>query len=135
MQEVVLDHSVQITQKGHFEGIARIVSYENQTVTIHASVNDSGILVLVDSYYPGWKAYVDGREARILKANHFFRAVVLAEGEHVVEFRYEPLSFKIGLAVSLTTLCVVVLISVFVYLRRRAASGNRVGIVSETNCA
>ena len=135
MQEVVLDHSVQITQKGHFEGIARIVSYKNQTVTIQASVNDSGILVLVDSYYPGWKAYVDGREARILKANHFFRAVVLAEGEHVVEFRYEPLSFKIGLAVSLTTLCVVVLISVFVYLRRRAASGNRVGIVSETSCA
>ena len=121
MQEVVLDHSVQITQKGRFEGIAKIVSYKNQTVTIHASVNDPGILVLADSYYPGWKAYVDGRETRILKANLFFRAVVLAEGEHVVEFRYEPLSFKIGLAVSLTTLCALVLISVFVYFRGRAA--------------
>ena len=121
MQEVVLDHSVQITQKGRFEGIAKIVSYKNQTVTIHASVNDPGILVLADSYYPGWKAYVDGKETRILKANHFFRAVVLAEGEHVVEFRYEPLSFKIGLAVSLTTLCILVLISVFVYFRGRGA--------------
>ena len=119
MQEVVLDHSVQITPKGRFEGIAKIVSYENQTVTIHASVNEPGILVFADSYYPGWKAYVDGRETRILKANHFFRAVVLAEGKHVVEFRYKPLSFKIGLAVSLTTLCA--LFSGYVYFRGRGA--------------
>jgi membrane protein YfhO len=124
MQAVVLDHAVQINQKGRFEGFANIVSYENQTVRIHTAVNHSGILVLADSYYPGWKAYVDGREARILKANHFFRAVVLAEGEHVVEFRYEPLSFKIGFAVSLTTLCALVFVSGYVYFRGRGA-GNR----------
>ena len=121
MQEVVLDQSVQITQKERFEGSAKIVRYENQTVTIHASVNDFGILVLADSYYPGWKAYVDGRVTRILKANYFFRAVVLAAGEHVVEFRYEPLAFKIGLAVSLTTLCALVLVSGYVYFRGREA--------------
>jgi hypothetical protein len=121
MIEVVLDQSVQLTQKGPFEGQAKIIGYENQAVTIHASLNNSGILVLADSYYPGWRAYVDGMETRILKANLFFRAVVLAEGEHVVEFRYEPRSFTIGLAVSLTALCALVLISAFVYLRGRPA--------------
>jgi hypothetical protein len=119
MQEVVLDQFVQITPKGRFEGIAKIVSYENQAVTIHASLIDSGILVLADSYYPGWKAYVDGRETRILKANHFFRAVALAEGEHVVEFKYDPLSFKIGAWISLFTITGILAITLFVYIKGR----------------
>jgi len=76
-------------------------------------------LVLADSYYPGWKAYVNGREEKILRANLFFRAVPLSAGHHTVEFRYEPRSFAVGLAISLTTLVSLVLISVFLYMRKR----------------
>jgi hypothetical protein len=120
-REVVLDQSVEIAPKGRFEATAKIISYGNRAVTIHASLNDVGILVLADSYYPGWNAYVDGKPQKILRANLFFRAVVLSQGEHTVEFRYEPQSFTFGLMGSLTTLCVLVLVSAFVYLRDRAA--------------
>ncbi|MDD5382530.1 MAG: YfhO family protein, partial [Candidatus Margulisbacteria bacterium] len=51
-------------------------------------------------FYPGWKAYVDGREARIYRANYMFRAVPLPPGKHEVEFVYDPLSFKLGAIVS-----------------------------------
>jgi uncharacterized membrane protein YfhO len=119
MQEVVLDRPVEITPQTDLVATAKMVSYENQAVTIHASLNDAGILVLADSYYPGWKAYVDGKEARILKANHFFRAVPLSAGTHTVEFRYEPRSFVIGRAVSIITLLSIVAGSIFVHLRRR----------------
>ncbi|MEX0806565.1 MAG: YfhO family protein, partial [Candidatus Binatia bacterium] len=119
MHEVVLDRPVKITSQRELVATAKIVRYEHQAVTIQASLNDSGILVLADSYYPGWKAYVDGIEARILKANHFFRAVVLPQGEHVVEFKYEPLSFKIGLIVSLATGLCILMISVGVFFRNQ----------------
>ncbi len=115
MREVVLDRSVQVVPQDRFEATARIISYEDRAVTIHAALNGAGILILADSYYPGWQAYVDGKRQMILRANLFFRAVVLSQGEHTVEFRYEPRSFLIGLTVSLLTLCALVLISGYVY--------------------
>jgi uncharacterized membrane protein YfhO len=86
------------------KAMAKIVRYENELVTVATSADSEGILVLADSYYPGWKAFVDGREEVIRRANLFFRAVPLAAGNHTVEFRYEPRSFKVGLAISAATL-------------------------------
>ena len=62
--------------------------------------NSPGYLVLLDSYYPGWHAYVDGKEARILAANYAFRAVEVRAGKHRVEFLYRPRSFYAGLSVT-----------------------------------
>lgn len=87
-----------------FFGEATIVAYSNPKVTVRASLNSAGVLVLVDSFYPGWRVTVDGREEEILQANFFFRGVLLSEGEHLVEFRYQPLSFTVGLIISLMTL-------------------------------
>jgi len=72
---------------------------------------------------------VDGKEAPIFKANHFFRAVVLAPGEHVVVFKYEPLSFKIGLIVSVFTILCIVAISVVVY--RKGSNSPSINAVTD----
>jgi uncharacterized membrane protein YfhO len=56
--------------------------------------------VLSDVYYPGWKAFADGTEVPILRANHAFRAVRLGEGRHDVRFVYAPRSFAVGWRVS-----------------------------------
>jgi hypothetical protein len=53
-------------------------------------------LVLADTHYPGWTAYDNGQPATLRRANGAFRAVLLAPGEHRVEFRYQPLSLRIG---------------------------------------
>jgi hypothetical protein len=119
-QSVVLEEDLGIIPGRSLSATAKIVRYENQSVVIRASLNDAGILVLADSYYPGWKVYVDGKEQKILRANLFFRAVNLSQGDHTVEFRYDPRSFAIGLAVSMTTLCALALVFVFGYLRGRA---------------
>jgi hypothetical protein len=121
-QAVVLNERLTINSQESLIATAKLIRYEHQRVTVHASLNDAGILVLADSYYPGWRAYVDGTEAKILRANHFFRAVALTEGEHVVEFKYEPLSFKIGLIISLMTVLLLVTISVIVFFRNRQHS-------------
>ncbi len=121
-EEAVLDRPLSLPSNKNFQADARIVRYENQTVIVQASLNSPGVLVLADSYYPGWKAYVDGREEEILRANLFFRAVPLPEGEHMVEFRYEPLSFKIGLIISFITLSGLVVVSLGLYARKKRQS-------------
>jgi len=104
LKEVFLDQPLSIPVKNNFYAKARINNYTNQSITIRASLNGQGVLVLADSFYPGWRVYVDGSENEILRANFFFRGVLLSEGEHLVEFRYQPLSFTVGLIISLMTL-------------------------------
>ena len=77
--------------------------YSPNAVEIEVTLDRDGYLVLSDTYYPGWRAYVDGEEKEILRANYAFRAVPLESGQHTVLFKYDPLSFKMGLAVSLIT--------------------------------
>lgn len=82
----------------------KFIKYSPNTITIDAYLNAPGLLVLGDVYYPGWKAFVDGSEAKIYKTNYVMRGVTLPEGRHTVEFRYDPLSYKIGWIISLTSL-------------------------------
>jgi hypothetical protein len=61
----------------------------------------AALLVLTDAYYPGWRAWVDGRPAAIYPTNILFRGVFVGAGGHVVEFRYQPASFWVGAALSI----------------------------------
>jgi hypothetical protein len=78
-----------------------IVAYEPERVELAVSSSSPGYLVLTDSYYPGWTAEVDGVRVTIERANLYFRAVLLGEGDHDVVFRYQPASARLGLAISL----------------------------------
>jgi hypothetical protein len=118
-KQVILDEALPIASKTDFQAKANISRYSNRAVDIEAHLNGPGILVLADSFYPGWRAYVDGKEERIMRANLFFRAVSLPAGKHRVEFRYKPMSFTIGLVVSIVTLCGVAGWSLILFIRNR----------------
>jgi len=79
---------------------ANIVSYDNDQVVIEAEAKADAWLVLLDSYYPGWRATVDGNLAEIYRANGFFRAVRIPAGKHTVSFEYNPQVFYLGLKLS-----------------------------------
>jgi hypothetical protein len=102
--EVVLEQALPLSANKDFNSQAQLLRYTNHHVTIQASLNRPGILVLADSFYPGWRAYVEGKESEILRANLFFRGILLPPGNHRVVFRYEPNSFRYGLIVTATTL-------------------------------
>ena len=85
----------------HLSLIPLSPEYSPNAVRIEVALDRDGYLVLSDTYYPGWRAYIDGEEREILRANYAFRAVPLESGQHTVLFKYEPLSFKMGLAISL----------------------------------
>lgn len=77
--------------------------------------------MLSDAYEDGWKAFVDGREVKVYRANYIMRAVRVEAGQHLVEFRYEPTAFAIGLRVSVAALLITGLIGVYSTMRSRAA--------------
>jgi hypothetical protein len=63
---------------------------------LEASLASDGLVVVADTYYPGWRAFVDGAPVAILPADGMFRAVRVPAGKHAVELRYRPISFRIG---------------------------------------
>ncbi|MCL4459697.1 MAG: oligosaccharide flippase family protein [Chloroflexi bacterium] len=83
--------------RGTLTANAQVVSYEPNKVVVIVTAPVAGLLILTDSYFPGWQVTVDGLESRIYKADYNFRAVALEPGQHTVVFRYSPLSFKVGL--------------------------------------
>ncbi len=66
-----------------------------------------GILVISDTYDPGWRATVNGQRVPILKTNGLFRGIALAAGEHTVTFEYRPLSVIAGAAISAVAIIIV----------------------------
>lgn len=52
-------------------------------------------------WYPGWKAFIDGREVPLYRADYLFQTVYVPEGEHEVVFSYQPISAIMGAAFSL----------------------------------
>jgi hypothetical protein len=75
-------------------------------VTIRAAMQCRGMVILTDSWFPGWTARVDGQAAPIWKAYGAFRGVVVEAGEHTIEMRYRPWSVFIGAGMTLLAGCV-----------------------------
>lgn len=60
-------------------------------------------LMIAESWFPGWQASIDGREVTLFRADYLFQAVLVPAGDHEVRFEYSPVSFKLGVVVSLLT--------------------------------
>lgn len=111
---------------------AEIRDDEPQRAVIEATTDARAYLVLTDTWFPGWRVWIDGVERHLWRANHAFRAVWLPSGQHEVEFRYSPSAVRIGFAVSMLAASAIALLFVagaggVRALRRRwrAATGPR----------
>ncbi len=99
---------------------AVIAHYSSQQVVIEANALGSGLLMLNDTAYPGWKAEVDGRDAPILTTNYYFRGVLLTPGKHRVRFLYRPRAFLIGATITLATALVLAVFGLLRLLARKS---------------
>lgn len=106
---VVLDRDIAKTIGPASPNKVEIKEYRPLKIKLDAYTKNPGILVLGDSFYPGWRAKVDGHQVKILKAYSVFRAIPLPEGSHQVTFSYFPLSFLCGCFISILTLFIMVL--------------------------
>ncbi len=98
-----------------------VVEYGPSRSAWRVRTDRAGYLVTGDAYYPGWKAELDGRPARLYRANLAFRAVRVPPGEHVVVHRFEPRSVRVGLAIGAVSLLAVAALLIAAW----AGSGER----------
>ncbi|MCS7280326.1 MAG: YfhO family protein [Desulfobacterota bacterium] len=97
---VIVDGTESSPERMPTKGSIKIMEYSPHRILIEAYSEKEAYLYLSDTFYPGWKAYVNGKQVRILRANVAFRAVPIPKGDSLVEFVYKPLSFYIGLILS-----------------------------------
>ncbi|MDO8573675.1 MAG: YfhO family protein [Candidatus Daviesbacteria bacterium] len=95
------------------EGLQNNLIYEqvtNSYIKIKTTSNADSYLVVLDSFYPGWKATIDGKDTTIHKTNYNFRGILLPKGSHIVEFKYFPESLKYGTIISGVSLIIIILL-------------------------
>ncbi|HSJ30726.1 MAG TPA: YfhO family protein, partial [Longimicrobiales bacterium] len=85
-------------------GVVEWVEREPDAFTLRVAPDRPAMLVVLDNYFPAWKAFVDGREVPIHRANYTFRAIAVPAGEHTVTFRFVPTELRSGAAISLVLL-------------------------------
>jgi uncharacterized membrane protein YfhO len=71
-------------------GSVKFVEDGGDRVGLNVDARHAGYLVLLDSYYAGWTATVDGHAVAIHPANEAFRAVAVPAGQHRIVFTYRP---------------------------------------------
>jgi hypothetical protein len=116
--QVILEGETQHQVRGEGTGqIIEVTEPSPNRISISVDTQDDGWLVLADSWYPGWRAYLDGSRTEIYRANYLFRAIALPGGRHSVEFRYQPPAFNIGSLITVTGLITVTFLGYKCYRR------------------
>lgn len=110
--------------RGGSPGRARLTTNDAERVVVRSDARRPGLLVLTDSWFPGWKATVDGEGVPIHRVDYVIRGVSVPAGSHRVEFRYEPASVRAGWIVSGVALVAISLAAGIGWRRRPRAGAN-----------
>ena len=91
-----------------------VTNYTGAEMSFKVSRKNPGFLVISEMYYPaGWKAYLDGAETPIYKTDYLLRGVEIPAGDHELELRFEPASYKIGSMIAWGSFSIQVLLTIY----------------------
>jgi hypothetical protein len=125
--ETALVEKKDFTEK-EFENIdsdVTIVDYRNSYILLETESKSEAFMVFSDNYYPGWRSYIDGEETKIYRTNGILKGVLIPEGKHSIEFRYNPPYFKLVSSVSLSTFILLIGGIIFLAVRRKQLKKNK----------
>ena len=101
-------------------------SWAPHSIAMDVSSVGNRLLVLSEIYYPpGWQAYLDGNPVETIRVNYLLRGVVVPDGDHSVEFKYESSSHDTGVTISLILNILMILLilgGIFMEFRSRQGS-------------
>ncbi len=79
----------------------QLVKFDNDAIEYKSSASAPQFAVFSEVYYPyGWNAYLDGKKTDYARVNYILRGMPLPAGEHKIEFKFEPDSYKTGSTIS-----------------------------------
>lgn len=121
-EKALVETPIKLTNKKKLKCRAKVVFYDRQKVKISVKTNKKSLLVLADTYYPGWKAYVDGVEKPIIKTNLMFRGVLIEPSSKEVIIAYKPKVYKTSFGLTGASMLAVVAISLSRFRRKKLLS-------------
>lgn len=89
---------------------------DHLAIELLVETQQEGLLVLTDTYYPGWLARIDKRETHIYAANLTQRMIKIPKGRHIITFTYEPRSFVMGMTISFISYTIIVFLMIVPWL-------------------
>lgn len=105
----------------------KLTSYHPDTLRYESTSPNDAFAVFSEVYYDkGWKAYIDGQEVPIIRADYLLRALQIPGGNHTIEFIFAPSSVRISNIVSLIASIVLIgglVVAVWLTLKRKAKKG------------
>jgi hypothetical protein len=100
-------------------------AFDNENVKYESNSNAAHVAVFSEIYYKDWKAYIDGKETPIAKANYVLRAMLIPAGKHTIEFKFEPAVYRTGSTITAITAWLVFLLLLgFIGYSARSLLGN-----------
>lgn len=93
-----------VTPESPFMAQPKVLEETPTRIRLEVERLQTGYLVVAQTYFPGWKARLDGVETPIVRANYAFSAVQIPPGRFEVELSYEPGSLRIGLWIGAASL-------------------------------
>jgi hypothetical protein len=91
----------------------KLARYGLNDISFTSNNSQPGLAVFSDIYYDkGWKAFVDGNETPIVKANYVLRAIKVPAGKHNIEFRFHPKTFYTGKTIALISSIIMIMICI-----------------------
>ncbi len=91
----------------------KLDKYGLDEISFKSNNSKNGLAVFSDIYYAkGWKAFVDGKETPIYKANYVLRAIKVPAGSHQIEFQFRPESFYKGKTIGMITSLLLIVLGI-----------------------
>jgi hypothetical protein len=86
------------------------IENNNGNITFQTSSSGNSFIVIANSYYPGWKALIDGQENNIINVNINSQGLSVPKGKHDIKLLYSPTSYSVGKIISMMSLLFVIVI-------------------------
>ncbi|MGL5112312.1 MAG: YfhO family protein [Flavobacterium sp.] len=105
------------------DSLANIVlnTYQPNHLAYTSNNQNAGLALFSEMYYAkGWKAFVDGKETPIYRADYVLRAIEIPAGKHTIEFKFEPQVVQTGSTITfISSVVILILLIAGIYVERK----------------
>jgi hypothetical protein len=108
-------------QPGVSPGNVEVLEYTSGHIRLRVNADRQALLVVSESWYPGWRATLDGQPVEILRTNYLSQGVVVPQGSHTIEMSYQSEALNQGAVLSLLGLLGTVGLGAWAWRSRRGA--------------